>query len=61
MDSYDDVINGEDDHYIYFDIIVDKYICVKYNLETQKCFNGDNLRFCNIKRWIFWMGYWKTK
>ena len=45
MDECDKVINGEDDHYIHFDVIDDKHICVKYNLDAQKCFNGNNLRF----------------
>jgi len=45
MDSCDEIIDGKNDHYIHFDIIDDKYICVKYNLDSQKCFNGKNLRF----------------
>jgi len=44
MGFCDKVING-DDNYLHFDLIDDKYICVKYNLDSQKCFNGENLRF----------------
>jgi len=49
MGFCDRVINGEDDLYLHFDLIDDKYICVKYNLDSQKCFNGKNFRFITSK------------
>ena len=34
MDSCDRIINGKADNCIYFDIIDEKNICVKYNLNS---------------------------
>ncbi|OUM57080.1 Non-catalytic module family DOC2, partial [Piromyces sp. E2] len=48
MENCDKIYNG-DDRYKYFDIIDNKYICVKYNLDSQKCLNGENLRFLTLK------------
>jgi len=49
MEYCDKVYNGED-RYKYFDIMDDKYICVKNNNDpTPYCLNGKNLRFLTSK------------
>jgi hypothetical protein len=48
MENCEKIYNG-DDRYKYFDIIDNKHICVKYNLDSRKCLNGENLRFLTLK------------
>jgi len=47
MENCTEIDNGDDRHK-YFDIIDNKYICVRYNLNFQKCLNGENLRFLTL-------------